>query len=67
MRLLPPNVREVLILVVMEDSLGRLGQYLQQNVPVVLILVVMEDSLGPKIIFAMKGKIVSLNPCCNGR
>ena len=58
---------KVLILVVMEDSLGRPENALYTFVKVVLILVVMEDSLGPSGKAHMHALMLSLNPCCNGR
>ena len=46
MKLAPLVNNTVLILVVMEDSLGRISRWLASTLPPVLILVVMEDSLG---------------------
>ena len=58
----------VLILVVVEDSLG--GENSSTKLPVftqVLILVVVEDSLGDGLISARAIGGRGLNPCCCGR
>ena len=57
----------VLILVVMEDSLGLPVWALCVFLHEVLILVVMEDSLGRKNCPVSEKIRLSLNPCCNGR
>ena len=58
---------QVLILVLMEDTLGALCLCVRRkDRKSVLILVLMEDTLGD-IGTAEKGKEVSLNPCSNGR
>ena len=56
----------VLILVVMEDSLGLYEENIFFRRRDVLILVVMEDSLGLGS-NGNKRVCTSLNPCCNGR
>ena len=58
---------EVLILVVMEDSLGLYVRLRQMVAVWVLILVVMEDSLGPGMTYDSEQFRECLNPCCNGR
>ena len=57
----------VLILVLMEDTLGEhLSKDAYKNVAV-LILVLMEDTLGVYKDVKGCGKVQSLNPCFNGR
>ena len=59
--------RNVLILVLMEDTLGAIIPTLCVGLAVVLILVLMEDTLGEININHKKQRYESLNPCSNGR
>ena len=59
--------RVVLILVVMEDSLGPKERNIAKVQASVLILVVMEDSLGRILQGSLVRNTSGLNPCCNGR
>ena len=60
--------KRVLILVLMEDTLGG-GQdpVTRALCKVVLILVLMEDTLGAKAFLPDRNNLRSLNPCFNGR
>ncbi len=58
----------VLILVLMEDTLGATSRALVSRATLsVLILVLMEDTLGGKYLNCGFGSAISLNPCFNGR
>ena len=58
----------VLILVVVEDSLGDdLHLYIKSFLEDVLILVVVEDSLGGNVCMPLSSQRGRLNPCCCGR
>ena len=56
---------QVLILVLMEDTLREDMKASTKIAAIVLILVLMEDTLRVKV--ALLWRILSLNPCFNGR
>ena len=56
----------VLILVLMEDTLRGIEIISLLSILVVLILVLMEDTLRA-LIFIVRGQLICLNPCFNGR
>ena len=60
-------VRIVLILVLMEDTLGVSAGNSFRIVKVVLILVLMEDTLGEDTVVIRNEGPFGLNPCFNGR
>ena len=61
------KIAVVLILIVMEDTLGdrRRERYAEEFL--VLILIVMEDTLGVQVSISIANSMLSLNPYCCGR